>query len=224
MLPEGMTVPAQRGAKPWGTGHAVLCAKDAIGDAPFAVINADDYYGRSAFQTVFDALCRAKDGEFYDFCMVGYYLRNTVSDHGSVSRGVCSADEKGYLTSIVERTRIEKKENGIFFTEDGETWQQLHPDTLVSMNMFGFTPVFLEELEAKFPRFLAEEMPQNPAKKEFLLPVAASDLLHAGKAKIRVLSSADKWYGVTYAADKPLVMAAIRAMTEEGKYPNGLWK
>ena len=141
-----------------------------------------------------------------------------------MSRGVCSADEKGYLTSIVERTRIEKKENGIFFTEDGETWQQLHPDTLVSMNMFGFTPVFLEELEAKFPRFLAEEMPQNPAKKEFLLPVAASDLLHAGKAKIRVLSSADKWYGVTYAADKPLVMAAIRAMTEEGKYPNGLWK
>ena len=223
MLPAGYSVPEGR-SKPWGTSHAVFCAREAIGDAPFAVINADDYYGRSAFQTVFDALCQAKDGECYDFCMVGYYLRNTVSDHGSVSRGVCSADEKGYLTSIVERTRIEKKENGIFFTEDGDTWQQLHPDTLVSMNMFGFTPVFLEELEAKFPRFLAEEMPRNPEKKEFLLPVAASDLLHAGKAKIRVLSSADKCYGVTYAADKPLVMAAIRAMTEEGKYPNGLWK
>jgi hypothetical protein len=224
MLPAGMTVPAERGAKPWGTGHAVLCAKDAIGDAPFAVINADDYYGRSAFETVFNALCQAKDGEQYDFCMVSYYLRNTVSDHGSVSRGVCSTDAAGHLTSIVERTRIEKKDNGIFFTEDGETWTELEPDTLVSMNMFGFTSVFLQELAEKFPHFLAEEMPQNPAKKEFLLPVAASDLLHAGKARIRVLSSADKWYGVTYAADKPLVMAAIRAMTEEGKYPNGLWK
>ena len=224
MLPEGMCVPAARGAKPWGTGHAVLCAKDAIGDAPFAVINADDYYGRSAFQTIFDALSQAKDGEYYDFCMVGYYLRNTVSDHGSVSRGVCTADDDGNLASIVERTKIEKKENGIFFTEDGETWEELHPDTLVSMNMFGFTPVFLEELEAKFPKFLAEEMPQNPAKKEFLLPVAASDLLHAGKARIRVLSSSDKWYGVTYAADKPVVVAALKEMTEAGKYPDGLWK
>ena len=224
LLRSGMTVPPERGAKPWGTGHAVLCAAEAVGDAPFAVINADDYYGKSAFKTVFDALCQAKDGEKYDFCMVSYYLRNTVSDHGSVSRGVCSTDAQGNLTSIVERTRIEKRENGIFFTEDGESWEELPPDTLVSMNMFGFTPVFLEELAREFPKFLTDELPQNPAKKEFLLPVAASNLLHAGKARIRVLPSADKWYGVTYAADKPLVMAAIRAMTEEGKYPNGLWK
>ena len=223
MMPEGMVVPPERGSKPWGTGHAVLCAKDAIGDAPFAVINADDYYGKSAYKTIYDALCRAEDTDKYDYCMVGYYLKNTVSDHGSVARGVCEVDENGNLSSIVERLRIEKYENGIHFTVDGETWTELHPDTLVSMNMFGFTPSFLEELEKKFPMFLEKEMPENPAKKEFLLPKNADELLQAGKATIRMLSSADKWYGVTYAADKPLVVAALKAMTEEGKYPDGLW-
>ena len=223
MMPEGMVVPPERGSKPWGTGHAVLCAKDAIGDAPFAVINADDYYGKSAYKTIYDALCRAEDTDKYDYCMVGYYLKNTVSDHGSVARGVCEVDENGNLSSIVERLRIEKYENGIHFTVDGETWTELHPDTLVSMNMFGFTPSFLEELEKKFPMFLEKEMPENPAKKEFLLPKNADELLQAGKATIRMLSSADKWYGVTYAADKPLVVAALKAMTEEGRYPDGLW-
>ena len=224
MLPAGMTVPAERGKKPWGTGHAVLCAADAIGDAPFAVINADDYYGKSAYKTIFDALCGAEDGETYNYCMVGYYLKNTVSDHGSVARGVCETNENGNLTTITERVRIEKYENGIHFTEDGENWVDLQPDTLVSMNMFGFTPSLLKELEARFPGFLENDMPKNPAKKEFLLPATVSDLLCEGKAQMQVLSSADKWYGVTYAADKPLVVAAIRAMTEEGKYPNGLWK
>ena len=223
MMPEGMVVPPERGSKPWGTGHAVLCAKDAIGDAPFAVINADDYYGKSAYKTIYDALCRAEDTDKYDYCMVGYHLKNTVSDHGSVARGVCEVDENGNLSSIVERLRIEKYENGIHFTVDGETWTELHPDTLVSMNMFGFTPSFLEELEKKFPMFLEKEMPENPAKKEFLLPKNADELLQAGKATIRMLSSADKWYGVTYAADKPLVVAALKAMTEEGRYPDGLW-
>ena len=223
MMPEGMVVPPERGSKPWGTGHAVLCAKEAVGDAPFAVINADDYYGKSAYKTIYDALCRAEDTDKYDYCMVGYYLKNTVSDHGSVARGVCEVDENGNLSSIVERLRIEKYENGIHFTVDGETWTDLHPDTLVSMNMFGFTPSFLEELERSFPVFLEKEMPQNPAKKEFLLPQNADELLQAGKATIRMLSSADKWYGVTYAADKPLVVAALKAMTEEGRYPDGLW-
>ena len=212
MMPEGMVVPPERGSKPWGTGHAVLCAKDAIGDAPFAVINADDYYGKSAYKTIYDALCRAEDTDKYDYCMVGYHLKNTVSDHGSVARGVCEVDENGNLSSIVERLRIEKYENGIHFTVDGETWTELHPDTLVSMNMFGFTPSFLEELEKKFPMFLEKEMPENPAKKEFLLPKNADELLQAGKATIRMLSSADKWYGVTYAADKPLVVAALKAL------------
>ena len=224
MLPEGMTVPAERGAKPWGTSHAVLCATEEIGDAPFAVINSDDYYGKSAFRTIYQALCQAQDTDKYDYCMVGYYLKNTVSDNGSVARGVCMTDEKGNLKSIVERLKIEKYEGGIHFTEDGVTYEDLEPETLVSMNMFGFTPSFLKELAAGFPEFLEKEMPENPAKKEYLLPVSASRLLECGKAIIKVLSSADKWYGVTYAADKPHVVAALKAMAEEGKYPDGLWK
>ena len=223
-LPEGFTIPEVRGAKPWGTSHAVLCAKDAIDGAPFAVINADDYYGKSAFKAIFDYLSTAKDGEKYDFAMVGYYLRNTVSDHGSVARGVCETDADRNLTGIVERLRIEKYEGGIHFTVDGETWEDLHPDTPVSMNMFGFTPVFLQELEARFPVFLEKEMPENPAKKEFLLPMTVGELLKEGKASVKVLSSADKWYGVTYAADKPLVVAALKEKTEQGLYPAaGLW-
>ena len=223
MLPDGMQVPAERGSKPWGTGHAVLCAMDAVGDAPFAVINADDYYGKSAYKTIYNALSNAQDTDKYDYYMVGYYLRNTVSDHGTVARGVCEVDPQGNLSSIVERTRIAKDDSGIRFTEDGETWTDLDPDTLVSMNMFGFTPSFMKELAKKFPEFLEKEMPENPAKKEFLLPKAASELLTAGQATIRMLSSADRWYGVTYAADKPLVVSALKGMTEAGMYPDGLW-
>ncbi len=224
LLPEGTAVPAERGSKPWGTSHAVLCAREEIGDAPFAVINADDYYGKSAFKTIYDALCQTRDGEQNDYCMVGYYLKNTVSDYGSVARGVCQVDERGYLTSIVERLKIEKYDSGIHFTEDGETWQDLDPQTLVSMNLFGFTPSFLKELENRFPRFLREELPENPAKKEFLLPTTVGQLLKEGAATVRVLSSADRWFGVTYTADKPKVVAALKAMTDAGQYPDGLWK
>ena len=224
MLPAGFTVPEIRGAKPWGTGHAVLCAKNEIDGAPFAVINADDYYGKSAFRTVYNALNGRTDGETYNYCMVGYHLGNTVTDHGSVARGVCDVDGNGYLTNIVERLKIEKYEGGIHFTEDGEHYEDLAADTLVSMNMFGFTPSLLAELEKGFRPFLEKEVPQNPAKKEYLLPTIVNDLLHAGKATIQVLSSADKWYGVTYAADKPTVVAALREKTEQGLYPNGLWK
>ncbi len=223
MLPAGAVIPPERGAKPWGTGHAVLCAKDEIDGAPFAVINADDYYGKSAYKTIYDALCRAQDTDTYNYCMVGYYLGNTVTENGSVARGVCSMDENRYLTNIVERLRIEKYEGGIHFTVDGESWEDLTEDTLVSMNMFGFTPSLLQELEARFPIFLANEVPENPAKKEFLLPMVVNGLLHEGKATIKVLSSADRWYGVTYAADKPMVMAAIKNMTDQGLYPDGLW-
>ena len=223
MLPEGVTVPEIRGAKPWGTGHAVLCAAKEIDGAPFAVVNADDYYGKSAYKTIFNALNGAEDTDKAECCMVGYHLGNTVTDHGSVARGVCDVDENGYLTNIVERLRIEKYENGIHFTEDGETWTDLTADTLVSMNMFGFTPSLLDALAAGFPEFLEKEVPQNPAKKEYLLPTIVNGLLHAGKARLKVLSSADKWYGVTYAADKPMVVAALKAMAAEGKYPDGLW-
>ena len=224
MLPDGMTVPEERGSKPWGTGHAVLCARDEIDGAPFAVVNADDYYGKSAYKTVYDALCRARDGEKADWCMVSYLLGNTVTDNGSVARGVCSVSEDGLLTNIVERTRIEKYEGGIHFTTDGESWEDLSADTPVSMNLFGFTPSLLDALAAGFPRFLTEEMPENPAKKEFLLPTIVNSLLHGGQAQMKVLTSTDRWYGVTYAADKPTVVAALKEMTAQGKYPDGLWK
>ena len=222
MLPPGYTVPQGR-TKPWGTCHAVLCARDAIGDAPFAVVNADDYYGRSAFQVMFDYLCQAQDGEKADYCMVGYELGNTVSDYGSVTRGVCTV-EKGKLTNITERKRIEKRDGGIYFTEDGETWTQLPPETTVSMNLLGFTSSFLEAISQSFPRFLAEKLPVDPQKCEFYLPMLVAELLAAGKADMTVLASTDQWYGVTYAADKPMVQSAIRNMTDGGKYPHGLWK
>ena len=221
-IPAGFSVPEGR-VKPWGTGHAVLCAAEAIGDAPFAVINSDDYYGKSAFKSIYDALCNAEDTDKYEYCMVGYQLGKTVTDHGSVARGVCTTDADGYLTDIHERTRIEVQGDAIRFTEDGENWTELAPDTIVSMNTWGFTPSFLGELKKKFATFLQDAMPKNPEKAEFFLPFAVADLLAEGKARAKVLRSADKWYGVTYAADKPQVVAALKAMAAEGKYPDGLW-
>ena len=214
-IPEGRT-------KPWGTCHAVLCAKDAIDGAPFAVINADDYYGKSAFKVNYDYLSTNQDP--YGYCMVGFELGKTVTDNGSVARGVCVTDDNGYLAKIDERTRIEKYEGGIHFTVDGEKWVDRAAATTVSMHMWGYLPSFLEELEARFPAFLDKALVENPIKGEYFLPLAVDDLLREKKATVRVLTSPDKWYGVTYAADKPMVVAALKAMTEEGKYPDGLWK
>ena len=221
-LPEGYTVPDGR-TKPWGTAHAVLCAAPEI-DGPFAVINSDDYYGTSAYRVIYDALCHAQDTDTYDYYMVGYELGKTVTDHGSVARGICVTDGKGHLTGIDERTRIEKYPGGIHFTEDGEHWVDVPADTTVSMNLWGYTPGFLKELEARFPAFLDKALAENPIKGEFFLPLAVSQLIGEKKATVTVLTSPDKWYGVTYAADKPAVVAALRRMTDEGKYPNGLWK
>lgn len=221
-LPEGFTVPADR-TKPWGTCHAVLCARDAIDGAPFAVVNADDYYGKSAFKVIYNALENLRDDEKYHYCMVGYLLGNTVTDNGSVARGICQTDSTGHLAQVVERTRIEKYDGGIHFTEDGENWTDVPDTTVVSMNMWGFGPSFLGELEARFPAFLTELLPKNPAKAEFFLPLAVEQLLQEGKADVQVLESPDKWYGVTYAADKPQVVAALRAKTEAGLYPDSLW-
>ena len=221
-LPAGYGVPAGR-VKPWGTCHAVLCAKDAIDGAPFAVINADDYNGKSAYKVIYNALCAAEDGEKYDYCMVGYLLGNTVTDNGSVARGVCKT-ANGYLTQVVERTRIEKYEGGIHFTEDGENWTDVTADTIVSMNLWGFTPSFLAELEKRFPGFLDTLAVKNPEKAEYFLPLAVEDLLREDKATVKVLQSPDKWFGVTYAADKPVVVAALKEKTAAGLYPNGLWK
>lgn len=222
-LPEGYEVPAGR-AKPWGTSHAVLCAREEIGDAPFAVINADDYYGKDAFRVIYQALSNARDGAKYDYYMVGYLLGNTVTENGSVARGVCAADAEGNLVDIHERTRIEQYPGGIHFTEDdGKTWTELPGDTIVSMNFWGFTGSFLTEAAERFPKFLREAVPGNPLKAEFYLPVVVGALLAEDKAAVKVLSSRDKWYGVTYTADKPQVVAALAEMTRQGKYPDGLW-
>lgn len=223
-IPEGFSVPEER-TKPWGTSHAVWCAREEIGDAPFAVLNADDYYGKDAYKVIYDYLCKGGDKEKYDYCMVGYDLGKTVTDNGSVARGICTADENGYLAHVVERTKIEKYEGGIHFTEDdGATWTDVPADTPVSMNMWGFTPSFIREIDARFPDFMSNDVPKNPAKAEYFLPRTVGELLAENKASVKLLRSRDRWFGVTYAADKPQVVAALKQMQEDGLYPDGLWK
>ena len=223
-LPQGYTVPEGR-TKPWGTCHAVVCAREAIGSAPFAVINADDYYGKAAFREIYNYLSAHGDDDKYRYCMVGYELGKTVTDNGSVARGVCQVNGDGYLESVVERTKIEKCADGIRFTEDdGKTWTPLGDKTTVSMNMWGFTPSFAAESQARFPAFLDKALEENPMKGEYFLPSTVSALLAEDKATVKMLYSPDKWYGVTYAADKPVVVEALRSMTTQGLYPDGLWK
>ena len=217
-IPAGFQVPEGR-VKPWGTAHAVYSCKDMI-DGPFAVINADDYYGREAFQLIYDYLNSHEDDDKFRYTMVGYKLCNTVTENGYVSRGVCEMNEAGELIGIRERTRIEHHENGIAFTEDdGATWTHLDDDTTVSMNMWGFSKSILDEIEKGFPAFLEKGLKENPMKCEYYLPGVVSDLLGENRATVAVLKSADKWYGVTYKEDKPVVMEAIRKMEEEGLYP-----
>ena len=222
-LPEGYSVPEGR-TKPWGTAHAALAARNVV-DGPFAIINADDYYGVGAFKTIYDYLCENQDTpECYEYAMVGYLLENTVTENGSVARGVCTSNAEGYLADIIERTKIVKGEEMPRFTEDdGATWTDLPGDTIVSMNMWGFTRSYLDEAEARFPAFLDEAMKSNPMKGEYFLPSVVSQLLGEGKARVKVLSSADKWYGVTYQEDKPVVVEALTRMRQEGLYPMDLW-
>lgn len=220
-LPAGYAVPEGR-TKPWGTSHAVLCAAEAIDGAPFAVINSDDYYGASAYKVMYDYLSQNTDP--YGYCMVGYELGKTVTDNGSVARGICETDDKGFLTVVTEQTRIEKYSGGIHFTEDGENWVDVPADTTVSMNMWGFMPSFLEEINARFSAFLDKALPENPLKCEYFLPIPIAQLIQEKKASVKVLTSPDRWFGVTYAADKPVVVAELKKMTDEGKYPDGLWK
>ena len=221
-LPEGYTVPEGR-QKPWGTGHAVLCCKSLI-DAPFCVINADDYYGPSAFHTAYTTLKNCHDDAKKRYMMVGYLLKNTVTENGHVARGVCQVNEDRYLEKVTETTHIITCCDGSLYTEDGDTYHRLPEDTLVSMNMWGFTPSLLTRLEEDFPAFLDQAIRDNPLKAEFFLPTVVSHMLEQDEATVRVLPSLDKWYGVTYREDKPDVMAAISAMTREGKYPSPLWK
>ncbi len=222
-LPEGFMVPEGR-VKPWGTGHAILCCKDVV-DGPFAVINADDFYGKSAFQAIYDQLSSHGDGETYQYTMVGYDLYNTLTEHGHVARGVCSMDENRKLLDIHERTRIEKHGERAEYTEDdGSTWEYLPQGTTVSMNMWGFTPSILEELEKRFVPFLEKNLLANPLKCEYFLPFVVDELLKEGKAEVTVLKSVDRWYGVTYKEDKQMVTDAIQRMKDEGIYPQSLWE
>lgn len=221
VLPAPYTVPAGR-TKPWGTGHAVLCCKELI-DAPFAVINADDYYGISAFKEAYDALSAMEDTEPAHYMMVGYHVENTLSDNGHVSRGVCTVDDNGMLTDVCERTHIIKTTDGPLYTEDGETYHRIPTGTLVSMNLWGFTPNFVQALERDFPAFLDDALADNPLKAEFFLPTEVNTLLSAEEATVQVRSSHDRWFGVTYQEDKPVVAQAVKRMEDDGLYPRGLW-
>lgn len=217
-LPEGYQAPEGR-EKPFGTGHAVLCCKDVI-DGPFAVINADDYYGRHAYQAIYDYLTGHQDDEKYRFAMVGYALKNTLTENGHVARGICETDEQGFLTQIVERTQIEKHGDIAEFTEDGGvSFRKIAMDSVASMNFWGFSEALLGELEAGFVQFLQEELPKNPMKAEYFLPFAVDRLLKEGKASVQVLNSQDKWYGVTYKEDKKMVVDAIAGLKRQGMYP-----
>lgn len=221
-IPEGFELPQDR-VKPLGTAHAIYSARKEI-NGPFAVINADDYYGKDAFEKIYHFLANTNDDDKYRYTMVGYRLENTVTDNGYVSRGICEVDQDGFLIDIVERTRIEKSSDGIVYSEDdGQTWSKLPNDKLVSMNMWGFSKSILDEIEKGFPAFLQEGLKTNPLKCEYFLPSVVADLLSEDKATVKVLNSEDKWFGVTYKEDKPVIVDAIQKMKDSGLYPQGLW-
>ena len=223
-LPEGYSVPEGR-TKPWGTAQAVLAARDVV-NGPFAVINADDYYGSEGFEQIYNYLLHHPDTpEMYEYAMVGYLLKNTVTENGSVARGVCTETANGYLHNVVERTKIVKGEKNPKYTEDdGETWHDLSDDDIVSMNLWGFQKSYLEEAWAGFPDFLDKAIAENPMKGEYFLPTVVSNLLSQKKARVKVLRSGDKWYGVTYKEDKPMVVAALADLRQKGLYPEKLWE
>ena len=228
-IPEGFEVPEER-VKPWGTGHAVLSAEPVI-DGPFAVINADDYYGAEAFDLIYRYLTGPEADGTEDptqparYVMVGYLLKNTLTRNGSVARGVCTTDENGDLETIVERTKIIRTEDGAAFTEDdGATWQSVSEDSVVSMNMWGFPLSFMKELKSRFPKFLEENLQVNPLKCEYFVPSIVNAQLQEGTASIRVLDTPDAWHGVTYPQDLPAVKEALKALTDSGLYPEGFWK
>ena len=223
-LPEGYAVPEGR-TKPWGTAQAVLAARDVV-EGPFAVINADDYYGPEGFEEIYNYLLHHPDTPgMYEYAMVGYLLKNTVTENGSVARGVCTETASGYLHSVVERTKIIQGDRCPQYTEDeGETWNDLCEDDIVSMNLWGFQKSYLQEAWAGFPAFLDKTLAENPLKGEYFLPSVVSGLLSKHKARVKVLRSNDKWYGVTYKEDKPGVMEALRDLREKGLYPEKLWE
>lgn len=210
-IPSGETVPAER-KKPWGTGQAVLACRDVVSE-PFAVINADDYYGKEAFVKLYDFLKGYTPEKQNDFCMAGFILKNTLSDNGGVTRGICKVDNNGYLTDIVETSDIEKTPTG---AKTGDT--EIDPDSYVSMNMFGFTPGFIDRLDIGFKEFFKTTAKENPLKGEFLIPIYAGELLRKQEITMKVLETNDKWFGVTYKEDKPMVVEAFKKLIAEGEY------
>lgn len=222
-LPEGYRLPAGR-VKPWGTAHAVLSCIYTLCDAPFAVINADDYYGAHAFSMIYDFLSTHTDDAKYHYAMVGYRLGNTLTEHGYVARGVCGINADGYLDTITERTRIEKREEGAaYYDADRDVWVPIDTKTTVSMNLWGFSASFLDELQSRFPKFLESACRKDPQKAEYFLPSVVDELLREDRADVRVMTSEDRWYGVTYKEDKPVVEAAVRKLKSDGAYPEKLW-
>lgn len=221
-LPQGFSVPDGR-VKPWGTGHAVLSAKDAV-KTPFAVINADDFYGAETYRLLKGFLTNNQDADNkYKYCMVGFVIENTLTENGHVARGVCNVDSQGNLIDIHERTKIVKFGNETKYTEDDTNWIKIPEKSIVSMNTWGFNPSILHELEDRFPDFLRKNK-ENILKAEYFLPTVVDDLIKEGKADVKVLSTADKWYGVTYKEDKPIVKKSISDMVSGHKYPNRLWE
>ena len=218
-LPGGMAPPPER-SKPWGTGQAALAARSAV-DGPFAVINADDFYGAESFRLIADYLKVARETpDVAEFCMVGYVLDRTLTEHGHVARGICQVDPNGYLTQITERTRIKRFGQAVRYTEDDETWVDLPHETTVSMNLWGFTPCFFDAIEADFRAFLKENL-EVPGS-EFLFVSVVDSMIRSGKARLRVLPTESQWYGVTYRPDRPRVRDAIADMVRRGVYPEDL--
>lgn len=217
-LPEGFTCHTDR-VKPWGTNHAILMGKEVIKE-PFAVINADDFYGRDSFAVLGEALA-AMEGKENDYCMVGYRVGNTLSESGSVARGVCETDEEGYLTTVVERTAIERIDGKVSFTDENGELVTIEDNTPVSMNMWGFTPDYFDYSEEYFKEFLTENM--DNLKAEYFIPLMVNKLVNEGTARVKVLDTTSKWFGVTYADDRQGVVDKIQALVDAGDYPQQLF-
>lgn len=221
-LPEGFSVPEGR-EKPWGTCHAVMSARHLI-NTPFAVINADDFYGAQAFQKMYEYLLKAEDDSKYRYSMVGYRLDQTLTEHGHVARGVCEIDDKGYLVDIEERLKIMWRGDKVSFTEDDANWTDVPEDSTVSMNFWGFTMSMMEQMISRFPAFLEKALKENPLKGEYLLPKTVDELVKEDLATVEVLKSDDRWFGVTYREDRQSVVDALQSMKDKGIYPEKLWR
>lgn len=220
-IPLGNIVPQGR-QKPWGTAHAIYCCRDII-DGPFAVINADDYYGVEAFQLIYDYLLQHTDDTQYRYAMVGYQIEKTLTENGTVARGVCEVNEDHQLINIIERTKIKKTDYGAAYSEDDNKWYDLPSQATVSMNLWGFSKSIIKEISDGLQPFLDDGLISNPLKCEYFIPSVVSHLLNKKKATVEVLTTADQWYGVTYKEDKPIIVEAIEKMKKDGIYPTMLW-